>query len=132
MASSRFVPPSGVMPPTLVQRGRRLVAGDAVGPEPGSAGEGDHAHGVLRLQLRGQHAQRLADDGHAVGALHGAGNVEQQHEVQRAALLPAGGGGLDGEAQEFAIVRKRIARPLGRQTPSAGRRRLPGRDNQRR
>ena len=72
------------MPPTCVQRFAGLVAADAVGPQPRRARERDHADGVLRLQLRGQHAQRLADDGHAVGALHRAGIVEQQDQVQRA------------------------------------------------
>ena len=103
---------------------RRLVAGHAVHPQMGRAREGDDAELVLRLKLAGQHAQRLVDDPHAVGAFHRAGVVEQQHEVQRPARLAAQRGGLDREAQQVAVLRKRILRPLPGKGDRHARRRL--------
>ena len=72
-----------------------ITAGRAISEQPRRAGESDNAEFVLRLQLLRQHAQRLVDYPHPVGALHRAGVVEQQHEVQRAARLAALRGGLD-------------------------------------
>ena len=119
------------MPPTWSSVAPAWSPRHAVRPEPRRAREGDHADGVLRLQLRGQHAQRLADDRHAVGALHRAGIVEQQHQVQRPARLPARRRRLDGEPQQLAVVRERITRPLGRERHRLALRPPPGRDNRR-
>jgi hypothetical protein len=54
----------------LVEHGAGLVAGHAIHPKTRGAREGDDADPVLRLQLRGEHAQRLADDLDAIGPLH--------------------------------------------------------------
>ena len=72
----------------------------------------------------GEHAQRLVDDRHAVGALHRAGIVEQQHDVQRTARLASGGGGLDGKAEQVAVVRERITRAFPDKRHRHTRRRL--------
>ena len=64
------------------------------------------------------------DDPHPVGAFHRAGVVEQQHQVQRAARLAALRGGLDREAQQVAVLRKRILRPLPGKGDRHARRRL--------
>ena len=96
----------------LVRNFGSLRAGHAVGPEPGRARERHHAEFVLRLELRGERAQRFLDDAHAIRAFHRAGVVEQQNDIQRLARLASLRRGLDREAHHIAIVRERIARPL--------------------
>ena len=97
------------------QRGK-LAARHAVGPQPRRAREHHHAHPVLRLQLRRQHAQRLANDGHAVGPFHRAGLVKQQNEVERPSRLPSLRGGLHRKPQQIAIGRERITGAFRRET----------------
>ena len=90
-----------------------FVAGDAIGPEPWCAGESDDAQFVLRLELLGEDGERFLQNADAVGALHRAGVVEQQDDVQRASGLAASGGSLYREAEEVAVLGEGIARPLG-------------------
>src|SRR5204863_10123473 len=84
-----------------------LITGNAVHPKPRRAREGDHAEYVLRLKLSGQNAQRLVNDLDAVGALHRARIVEEQHEVQRTTRLASRRGGLDGIPQQITVMRER-------------------------
>ena len=101
-----------------------LMAGNAVHPQAGSPRESHNAEFVLGLELRGQNAQRLVNDLHAVGALHRARIVEEQYEVQRTARLAARSGGLDGKAQQITVVCEGIARSFPGERDRHARRRL--------
>ena len=103
------MPPSGVSASNLGRQRRGPAAGHAVRPQPGGAREHHHAERVLRLQLRRQHPQRLADDRHAVRAFHRAGFVKQQNQVERTARLASFRGGLDREPEQVAVVGEGIA-----------------------
>ena len=61
----------------------RPVAFHAIAPQARSAGECDDAELVLRLKLLRENTERLLQDAHAVRALHRAGVIEQQRQIQR-------------------------------------------------
>src|SRR6185436_10172014 len=84
----------------LVSDFTSLIAADTIHPQPRRAREGDNAEFVLRLQLLGEHMQRLANNGDAIRALNRTAIIQQQNDIQWPTRLPPDRRRLEREAKQ--------------------------------